>query len=681
MDRFRAWARDELPLTLELTALTGFVIARPVLASFGDAPDVLIAEEAEPADIVVFALVVVLAPAAAALLAGSLVRAFRPSLRDLAQWLAVAGLGALATWQLADMVAALPLVGLASAGLVGGLLAALVRARVPSVATFLRFAALAAPVFLVQFVFTSRSAALIWDTVPADASPVTEVPPPGERVPSVVVVVLDELPTATLLDGDGAIDDALYPNIARLAADGSWYRNHTTVAGETPEAMTAIVTGRYPDPAAAPLAASHPDNIFTLLAGSHDVSAHEQLTALCPPSSCPARGGSSLPALVSDAAGLWGRYMARGGSPGIPTRSEDRLAEMSAWIDDQDFSPSGEPSLHFLHTVLPHVAWEYLPDGTRYQGGDRPTGVEPDQSWTERGTVVGRQRHVLQTQAVDREIGRLLDRLEAAGAYDDTLVVLTADHGAAFTPEQPRRGATPATFDQIAWTPLVVKAPGQAAGRPGAAAGGIVSDDNVTNLDILPTVLHQVGVEPEGLDLDGRLLGEDGDRDPDEKWLVDFPSSTLGPVDDRGLVGLDAAEGLRRVRAADPLPGTGPDAPWELAPDADLVGRRLDEVTIVDDDDGDGDAVSAQVDDRYDDLDMDAPLPLEIDVRADVAEGSSLVVAVNGVISGSTVAEPAGGGRSSVHMVVRPDALTPGDNDIRVFVVDTAGGDVVLRAV
>ena len=51
---------------------------------------------------------------------------------------------------------------------------------------------------------------------------------------SVVLIVLDELPTASIIDASGAIDAARFPNLARLAGQATWYRNHTTQAGSPP---------------------------------------------------------------------------------------------------------------------------------------------------------------------------------------------------------------------------------------------------------------------------------------------------------------------------------------------------------------------------------------------------------------------------------------------------------------
>jgi hypothetical protein len=667
-----AWVRDEVHLALEMVALAGFVIARPVLASFGDAPEVFIAEAARPVDIVVFAVLVAAGPLPVALAGGTVLRFGGPRLRLGAHLAGVGVLAGLATWQTVAVVTPLPLAWSAAAGAVGGATVGVWRARGSGMASFLRYGAVAAVVFLGQFLFMSPSSSLIWQGgAGADAGVAAAIGRSvGADAPPIVMVVLDELPTATLLDGTGHIDADLFPNVARLAADGTWYRNHTTVAGATPQALSAVLTGRYPDPRAAPTAATSPDNLFTLLASSYELHVSEQLTAFCPPTLCEdaVSSRSQVPALVADGVGLWGRYMARGGAAGIPTRSEDRLVQLEEWIAAQDFAGGGPPGLHFVHTVLPHSSWEYLPDGTRYGTDPHPTGARADQVWTDRGTLVGRQRHVLQTQAVDRALGRLVEKLEAAGAYDDALVVVTADHGGAFVPNEPRRAATEAQFDEIAWTPLVVKAPGQRAGS--------VSDENVQSIDILPTVLEIIGVEGPP-PVDGRAISGDAPAG-EEKWLMPYEKMTLERSGEHGRVRLDAEEGLRRVLAADPVAGTGPAAVWQLVPRRPLVGRSLADLRLGD---PAGATVEAGFADGFDDLELDAPMRLQIDTTATVEPGTPVVVAVNGVVSGSTLAEGGDGDVAHVQVMVEPGALKAGANDVRLFTVEGEPGEDVLREI
>ena len=61
----------------------------------------------------------------------------------------------------------------------------------------------------------------------------------------VVLIVLDELPTSSLLNEEGKIDAEMFPNFAELAEGSVWFRNATTVVTVTELAIPAILTGRY----------------------------------------------------------------------------------------------------------------------------------------------------------------------------------------------------------------------------------------------------------------------------------------------------------------------------------------------------------------------------------------------------------------------------------------------------
>ena len=101
-------------------------------------------------------------------------------------------------------------------------------------------------------------------------------------------------------DGDAsAIDAERFPNLARLAADGTWYPNTTSVAAYTHEAVPAILTGQgVRDENLPPSVSGHPDTLFTLLADEYEISAHEQLTALCAPAICDESTGDEPDAVL-----------------------------------------------------------------------------------------------------------------------------------------------------------------------------------------------------------------------------------------------------------------------------------------------------------------------------------------------------------------------------------------------
>jgi len=87
----------------------------------------------------------------------------------------------------------------------------------------------------------------------------------------------------------------------------------------------------------------------------------------------------------------------------------------------------------------------------------------------------------LLTTTVDPAVGRILDTLRSAGIEDETVVVLTTDHGIAM----PR--AKGMCYDPGIQTALVVRYPGE--------RGGVVRDELVSNVDLFPTFLDVAGVE------------------------------------------------------------------------------------------------------------------------------------------------------------------------------------------
>ena len=106
------------------------------------------------------------------------------------------------------------------------------------------------------------------------------------RPDDVVMVILDELPTASLLGADGTIAEERFPNFARLANSSVWYRNAVTDHSYTTEAVPAILSGQVTEDPPAPAGANYPENLFTLLGDRYRIDAREELTSLCPPDLC-----------------------------------------------------------------------------------------------------------------------------------------------------------------------------------------------------------------------------------------------------------------------------------------------------------------------------------------------------------------------------------------------------------
>ena len=98
---------------------------------------------------------------------------------------------------------------------------------------------------------------------------------------------------------------------------------------------------------------------------------------------------------------------------------------------------------------------------------------------------------------VDRQIGRLVEGLKAAGAWDDTIIVLTSDHGEMMG-DHWTLGKF-GYFDQAYHIPLIVRDPR----RPEGFGRQVTAFTEA--VDVVPTLLEAVGGQRDG-PADGRAL-------------------------------------------------------------------------------------------------------------------------------------------------------------------------------
>lgn len=98
---------------------------------------------------------------------------------------------------------------------------------------------------------------------------------------------------------------------------------------------------------------------------------------------------------------------------------------------------------------------------------------------------------------VDLHIGRVISFLKDSGQYDDTLIVVTADHGEMLGDRHSWSKFT--VHDAAYHTPLIIRQPGN------AARAGTVVMEPVETIDITPTILEWVGQEVPN-SMDGKSL-------------------------------------------------------------------------------------------------------------------------------------------------------------------------------
>lgn len=109
------------------------------------------------------------------------------------------------------------------------------------------------------------------------------------------------------------------------------------------------------------------------------------------------------------------------------------------------------------------------------------------QNWTEREHREAAACYYASITEIDAQFGRILDRLEAAGQVENTLVVLTSDHGELLG-SHGLYCKNYSAAEEIYNVPLVMAGPG--------VAQGATSDARVGLHDLCPTLLEMVGLEP-----------------------------------------------------------------------------------------------------------------------------------------------------------------------------------------
>jgi hypothetical protein len=557
--------RSYLVRFAQLSALWAYSVSQPVLSYLGGNDEFLVLRDSTRVELIVFALLLAFGPPLAAVGYSAAASLVSPWVGDMLYLAAVVGFFVPFAFQLVKPLE--PGRALALLSVVG--LCAL------TVALYVRWRP--ARLFLTASIVLPL-VSLVWFVrgipISAEAASAADVRASSPR--PVVIVVLDELPTSSVLTGGGDIDRARFPTFGRLARTATWYPNATTVHEITGYAVPAILTGRVARTASLATLASYPQNLFTALAPTHRLFVRESATRLCGGTGC-SRTTGSLPQRVGQLLGdVRGPYVLKilprsitDASRDTPAR--DRRSERAVNATEDEFEaflrdlPSEQQrgSLHFVHLLVPHLPWRFLPSGLEYEAppndGKDLYGTWVDNPWLVRQAL---QRHLLQVQYVDRLLGRMVRRLERVGLYDRALVVVVADHGASFRPGISRRQLGPENFADIASVPLFVKYPGQ--------KHGVVDRRAARTIDVLPTIADVLGL---------RL-----------PWRVDG-SSLRGPapprvnavvLDDEGMTHTAPLRGLARQNAALVLRhaavlGEGRDSLYRIGVHRALLGESIGE--------------------------------------------------------------------------------------------------------
>ncbi len=229
--------------------------------------------------------------------------------------------------------------------------------------------------------------------------------------------------------------------------------------------------------------------------------------------------------------------------------------------------PTQNPTLYYLHSLLPHTPYVYLPSGQVYSVDYGLNGLTKE-TWSsdEWATTQSYQRYLLQVGFVDTLLGRLIARLKATNLYEKSLIVVTADHGVSFRPHDYRRSATKTNLADVMAVPLFVKAPFQQRGE--------VLDHDVETIDILPTIADILGLKmPWPVDGDSAFS-------PEPRAKTKKASPLLGQQIPLAMFDTEVRAAVNRQVVL--FPPKAPVVPPPASP-LGLVGQRIQAMPVRDD--------------------------------------------------------------------------------------------------
>jgi arylsulfatase A-like enzyme len=167
------------------------------------------------------------------------------------------------------------------------------------------------------------------------------------------------------------------------------------------------------------------------------------------------------------------------------------------------------PFFLYFHSMRPHPPYfgneytgTFLPreDGMANMQSQNPLIHKPYDQYNPTNQLAIEKLRLRYDESIlkaDQELGQLIDTLKQLGLYDDSMIIITADHGTSFTGGF-QGYFSPAVLAAEHHIPLLVKFPGQAQERR--------VDSAVSLVDILPTVLETVGVTYPSSWTDGQSL-------------------------------------------------------------------------------------------------------------------------------------------------------------------------------
>lgn len=302
------------------------------------------------------------------------------------------------------------------------------------------------------------------------------------------------------------------PNIDRLVDDGVTFSRCFSQGISTAPAMTAMLTGRLPLDYGGhwyleedqPTFAQQFQRVGYTTGAVHSnpyVSErrnfdrgfdqfHEEIVAFEPD-----RGLEQAPEKILRLLSRLSRILSRTPYMPAPKVNKELLSFVESspdsWFCWAQYMDVHGPYLGGQATYRKKLRAEFLWRKAAVRSPDDVTEPEHEELW---------QNYCAEIEYLDKHIGGLLDALREQGELEDTLIILTADHGEEFY-EHGRYGHGNLPYTELTHVPLVMSFPSSAD----------INTTNVNNIvrsvDILPTAIDFIG-ETLDSEMERRCIGQ-----------------------------------------------------------------------------------------------------------------------------------------------------------------------------
>lgn len=257
------------------------------------------------------------------------------------------------------------------------------------------------------------------------------------------------------------------PNIDRLAKQGLIFDNAYTPTSKCAPSRAAILTGRYPWQLEE--AANHQPYFPSKYIAFTEALASQNIQ-------CGGAGKRWGPGSAKLDDGTPRDFAMKSVGPNQPANPGAGLA---AFLES---APADQPFFYWFGSSNPHRP--YMRDAG-IAAGKKPSDIERVPAYWPDNETIRRDMldYATEVEDYDAQVGSLLDALEASGRANNTLVIVTSDHGMPF----PRvKGHT---FDDANHIPLVAYWP------DGIVHPGRRVADFINFIDLAPTFLELFGVD------------------------------------------------------------------------------------------------------------------------------------------------------------------------------------------